>query len=723
MSSERWKWRMLVAAAEFESSVATDDDILIVDGMLDVSTLVALLRSRNNNSGTHHHHQCPKIYVYMHENQLTTPFTQQDRDRQKQTHWHYGLVHWRSLQVADGLIFNSRQHLTVFTEMLPKLIRQQCPRDTVQWHLDRVHELLQTKCTVLRYGLELEQLVQFQTPPPPSSLSQLPSAAAASPQTKKQKLTDDPKKSETETPPIILWNARLEEDKDPKAFFQLLCYLRKQGVPFRLIVLGTDPSKGQVWYEKFRTAFGNQELLHIGFCTDRSEYSYWLHQANVTISTAQHETFGASIVESVFCGALPLLPNRLSYPELFPVDQFPNHFYETHNDCFDKLIALFQLSNEERTIVSEKTKAAVAQYQWSIMGTVYDNFFELLASGQDLVMAGQIAEREASKLTSIHKTIITQDGITINDSAAKTSTNKTHDVAVIADAADPRVALYRPKSLRDHQEYHKQLSSYKSQGLEPSMHGGRRAMVRMLEAISTGSPIRPLSFLTTPELATQIFVHSNNGSAKQQNSLAQVYVAEKELLDTIRGQKLNAGDAVLAMIQFPVVSQLQDLIHDPPILVLADVRNSENVGSILRTAFCLGITSVVASNTAWAALKDSRAARCSMGTIYYHKFYKADNIATTLQDIHNGGVRVYGVEIGPESSPVKPHGQDHKWAAVMGNEDVGMSAEVRNACDCIVFVPQAHGNSLNVGHAAAITMFELGRETPVPQHDGSATCT
>jgi len=59
----------------------------------------------------------------------------------------------------------------------------------------------------------------------------------------------------------------------------------------------------------------------------------------------------------------------------------------------------------------------------------------------------------------------------------------------------------------------------------------------------------------------------------------------------------------------------------------------------------------------------------------------------------------------------------------MGNEDVGMSAEVRNACDCIVFVPQAHGNSLNVGHAAAITMFELGRETPVPQHDGSATCT
>ena len=31
----------------------------------------------------------------MHENQLTTPFTGKDRDKQNNTHWHYGAAHWR----------------------------------------------------------------------------------------------------------------------------------------------------------------------------------------------------------------------------------------------------------------------------------------------------------------------------------------------------------------------------------------------------------------------------------------------------------------------------------------------------------------------------------------------------------------------------------------------------------------------------------------------------
>ena len=77
MPCDRWKFRMQAGAAQFVDDIKDDDDVLIVDSMLDVSLLVALLRNRS-----------PKILVYMHENQLTTPFTHQDRDRQHQTHWH-----------------------------------------------------------------------------------------------------------------------------------------------------------------------------------------------------------------------------------------------------------------------------------------------------------------------------------------------------------------------------------------------------------------------------------------------------------------------------------------------------------------------------------------------------------------------------------------------------------------------------------------------------------
>ena len=112
-----------------------------------------------------------------------------------------------------------------------------------------------------------------------------------------------------------------------------------------------------------------------------------------------------------------------------------------------------------------------------------------------------------------------------------------------------------------------------------------------------------------------------------------------------------------------------------------------------------------------------------MGTMYYHRFYKSSNLTETIKEIQVGGVQVYGVEIGPNAVPVQPHGSNRKWAAILGNEDTGLRQEVASACDSIVFVPQAHGDSLNVGHAAAITMFELGRECPVLQNDGRAACT
>jgi tRNA G18 (ribose-2'-O)-methylase SpoU len=265
----------------------------------------------------------------------------------------------------------------------------------------------------------------------------------------------------------------------------------------------------------------------------------------------------------------------------------------------------------------------------------------------------------------------------------------------------------------------------------------------MLEAIDQGANLRPISFLTIPELAESVLLnnkHQQSFNKVGANLSPPVYIADKDLLNTIRGQKLNAGDAILAMVQFPIASALQEVLDNPPILILENVRNAENIGSILRTAFCLGIRSIVAAETAWAALKDNRAARCSMGTMYYHRYYKASGgfeienskkskddpsaLKATIQEIQKEGIRVYGIEIGDNALPISPHKDGNKrWAIVMGNEDLGLSSQVAHACDEIVFIPQAHGDSLNVGHAAAIAMFELGRSWVEVKHDGLAACT
>ena len=519
------------------------------------------------------------------ENQLTAPFTSQDRDRKRQTHWHYGLAHWRSLLVADGCIFNSASHLEAFRYALPKLINEQCPPDTVDMEIKTCKQLLESNCTVLQYGLELDELKD-----------------ANSFDDESNTFIDVESNSRI---PVILWNARLEEDKDPANFIDLLHRFRKT-MCFKLIILGTDPSKGQKWFDKLNSDFG-ESILHLGWCGDRSEYSSWLRRASIVVSTARHETFGISVVESAFCGVLPLLPRRLSYPDVFsalPED----YFYTSQEEAAEKLKNLVGIVREplahrrERAVV----RHAVAHFDWKHMLLRYDTFFGRIAKGDSPTHAGRAA-------AELNFAALKQDAYAnSNDESCPNKKMRMGRCIEIFDSKDARVQLYRPKSLRDYDEFNRQVSGLRSRGLEPVLHGGRRAVRRMLEAARTNAKVTPISFLTTRDLAVSVF--RDTQVFGQNCDFPPIYVAHPSVLNEIRGQKLNVGDAVLAMIHFPDSVSLATILAKPPILILEEVRSAENVGTILRTAFCLGITSIIATSTSWSAVKDSRAARCSMGT-------------------------------------------------------------------------------------------------------------
>jgi len=59
-------------------------------------------------------------------------------------------------------------------------------------------------------------------------------------------------------------------------------------------------------------------VIHWGTATDRAHYEALLETADIAISTAKHEFFGISMLEATHWGAFPLVPQRLSYPEIFP---------------------------------------------------------------------------------------------------------------------------------------------------------------------------------------------------------------------------------------------------------------------------------------------------------------------------------------------------------------------------------------------------------------------
>jgi glycosyltransferase involved in cell wall biosynthesis len=137
-------------------------------------------------------------------------------------------------------------------------------------------------------------------------------------------------------PPTVLWNHRWEYDKNPDDFFEMLFDLDRAGVDFRLIVVG----------EQFRSAPGifkaapkllSDKIIHFGFVPDRQDYISLLAQSDVVVSTADHEFYGLAVLEAIGAGCTPLLPNRLSYPELLPDETHELCLYETIHECRERL--------------------------------------------------------------------------------------------------------------------------------------------------------------------------------------------------------------------------------------------------------------------------------------------------------------------------------------------------------------------------------------------------
>jgi hypothetical protein len=91
------------------------------------------------------------------------------------------------------------------------------------------------------------------------------------------------------------------------------------------------------------------------------------------VSTALHEFFGASIVEACYCGCFPILPRRLSYPELVPAEHHASCLYDDEDGLLSRLRAAVQQIGTTRAF---SLQPAMARFDWRQMAPRYDELFE-----------------------------------------------------------------------------------------------------------------------------------------------------------------------------------------------------------------------------------------------------------------------------------------------------------------------------------------------------------
>merc|ERR1712107_801426 len=130
----------------------------------------------------------------------------------------------------------------------------------------------------------------------------------------------------------IVWPHRWEHDKNPESFFQVLHRMHEEGLKFKVSVLGEMYSEVPPVFAEAKEILCDH-IAQFGYAESKDDYYRVLRQADVVVSTAQHEFFGVSMLEASFLGCFPLVPNRLVYPEISP-DQC---IYNTDNQLYKKL--------------------------------------------------------------------------------------------------------------------------------------------------------------------------------------------------------------------------------------------------------------------------------------------------------------------------------------------------------------------------------------------------
>ncbi|MCY4630051.1 MAG: 23S rRNA (guanosine(2251)-2'-O)-methyltransferase RlmB [bacterium] len=153
---------------------------------------------------------------------------------------------------------------------------------------------------------------------------------------------------------------------------------------------------------------------------------------------------------------------------------------------------------------------------------------------------------------------------------------------------------------------------------------------------------------------------------------------------------------------------------EPVLLLVVDgVNDPGNLGAILRTAECAGVTGVVLPRHRAARITPTVAKRAA-GAIEHLRFAPVSGIPTALTTLTELGVWTVGLDVTAEQTIWQLEVAEAPLALVLGAEARGLSRLVRRRCDVTARIPvTGRLDALNVSAATAIALFEvLRRRTP-----------
>lgn len=321
LPARRWKMRMQLSALwaiEKIKGLATARrwfDSVLCSSFVDVAVFRALLGQVDGWN------PAARMCTYYHENQLNYPTRESGRDS-----FQFAAINFHSALASDKIAFNSRYNAETFFSGCQKYLQA-----AAEMELPETIVQLRRRSSILFPGIDFTAI-------------------------------DGQKGISDQGPPIIIWNHRWEHDKNPERFFQALTEVSSWGLDFRLILLGQSfPNSPQCFAEAQK--IWSDKIIHCGYADAYSTYTGLLCRGNVVVSTALHEFFGIAIIEAVRAHCLPLLPERLAYPELFP----PAYLYR-ENQLSERL---GEAIRQGRRLSPQEAEMLTERFDWKNLASSY----------------------------------------------------------------------------------------------------------------------------------------------------------------------------------------------------------------------------------------------------------------------------------------------------------------------------------------------------------------
>ncbi len=325
----KWKMRMQLSAPWFIEKIKDLPekerffDTVLSSTFVDVAVFRSLLVSIDGWN------PAARINTYFHENQFAYPGQINDPAIRQFT-----AINFTTALASDYCAFNSSYNFETFIDGIELFLKKAADMK-LQSSVDEIRK----KSVILYPGMDYSTIDQVKC--------------------------EKTIKKETSHLSTLVWNHRWEHDKGPDDFFEALYALQQKGTEFNLIVLGESFANRP---DCFKTAYTRlqKEIIHFGYAESRRQYAELLHQGDLIISTAKHEFFGISVLEGIRAGCFPLLPDGLSYPELYD----ERYLYKPGKLAW-RLEALLK---RPACLDSATARALTARFDWQKSKTIYKKF-------------------------------------------------------------------------------------------------------------------------------------------------------------------------------------------------------------------------------------------------------------------------------------------------------------------------------------------------------------